>query len=101
MWAAEIWQRTRASPLGTTGKPKPVTNTPSSSSISLMRIALEVSPRITGPLRAILPFPADNAGRTCATTAVQDRFGNTVGNAIETGVPMLFLSSLCAPLSEQ
>jgi DNA-binding beta-propeller fold protein YncE len=37
---------------------------------------------IVGPLRAILPFPSDNAGRTCATTPVQDRFGNTVGNAI-------------------
>ena len=38
---------------------------------------------ITGPLRAILPFPSDNAGRTCSTTSIQDRRGNTIGNAIQ------------------
>ena len=34
--AAETWQRTRACPCGTTGKPNPVTKTPSSSIISLI-----------------------------------------------------------------
>ena len=38
---------------------------------------------ITGPLRAILPFPSDNAGRTCSTIPIQDRRGNTIGNAIQ------------------
>jgi len=38
---------------------------------------------ITGPLRAILPFPSDNAGRTCSTVSIQDRRGNTIGNAIQ------------------
>ena len=38
---------------------------------------------ITGPLRAILPFPADNAGRTCSTIPITDRRGNFVGNAIQ------------------
>ena len=38
---------------------------------------------ISGPLRAVLPFPADNAGLTCATVAVFDRDGNNIGNAVE------------------
>jgi hypothetical protein len=38
---------------------------------------------ITGPLRAVLPFPADNAAFTCATVAVNDRDGNFIGDAIE------------------
>src|SRR5688500_1686361 len=47
-WAAEIWQRTRAVPWGTTGYPKPVTNTPSASRASLIRMAWAVSPTMTG-----------------------------------------------------
>jgi hypothetical protein len=38
---------------------------------------------INGALRAVLPFPADNAGLTCATVAVFDRDGNNIGNAVE------------------
>ena len=38
---------------------------------------------ISGPLRAVLPFPADNAGLTCGTVAVTDRDGTMIGNAIE------------------
>jgi hypothetical protein len=37
---------------------------------------------ITGPLRAVLPFPEDNMGLTCATIPVQDQVGRAVGNAI-------------------
>ena len=38
---------------------------------------------ISGPLRAVLPFPEDNAGFTCAAVAVNDRDGNFIGNAVE------------------
>ncbi len=37
---------------------------------------------VTGPLKAILPFPEDNLGRTCATTPITDRRGNFIGDAI-------------------
>ncbi|HSG09809.1 MAG TPA: hypothetical protein VLA36_15715 [Longimicrobiales bacterium] len=37
---------------------------------------------ITGPLRAVLPFPVDNAGFVCSTVAVQDKRGNFIGNAV-------------------
>jgi DNA-binding beta-propeller fold protein YncE len=38
---------------------------------------------ITGPLRAILPFPEDNAGLSCPTTPVTDQAGNPIGNATQ------------------
>ncbi len=38
---------------------------------------------ITGPLRAILPFPEDNAGKTCAMIPVSDKSGNTIGQALQ------------------
>ncbi|NJD19986.1 MAG: hypothetical protein FIA95_11990 [Gemmatimonadetes bacterium] len=38
---------------------------------------------VTGPLRAVLPFPVDNAGKTCATLPVTDRRGRYIGNAIQ------------------
>jgi predicted RNA-binding protein with TRAM domain len=38
---------------------------------------------INGPLKAILPFPEDNAGRACAATPVQDRNGVTIGEAVQ------------------
>lgn len=38
--------------------------------------------RITGPLRAMLPLPGDNAGLTCGTIPVQDLAGQAIGNAI-------------------
>jgi hypothetical protein len=38
---------------------------------------------ITGPLRAILPFPEDNDGLACATLPVTDQAGNPIGNAIQ------------------
>ncbi len=38
---------------------------------------------ITGPLRAVLPFPGDNAGLTCPTIPVHDRYGNVIGNAVQ------------------
>lgn len=37
---------------------------------------------ITGPLRAVLPFPEDNAGRTCATLNVVNRNGQLIGSAV-------------------
>lgn len=38
---------------------------------------------ITGPLRAVLPFPEDNAGATCATIGVTDQNGTPIGSAIQ------------------
>ncbi|MHB1193359.1 MAG: YncE family protein [Longimicrobiales bacterium] len=38
---------------------------------------------VTGPLRAVLPFPADNTGNTCATMPVTDRAGRLIGDAIQ------------------
>jgi hypothetical protein len=38
---------------------------------------------ITGPLRAVLPFPEDNAGFTCATIPITDKRGAHVGNAVK------------------
>ncbi len=38
---------------------------------------------IVGPLRAALPFPEDNLGRTCSTTPVINRSGQVVGEAID------------------
>lgn len=38
---------------------------------------------VTGPLRAVLPFPADNAGNTCATMPITDRAGRYIGDAIQ------------------
>ena len=37
----------------------------------------------SGPLRAVLPFPGDNAGLTCATRVVLDQFGTNIGSAVE------------------
>ena len=37
----------------------------------------------SGPLRAVLPFPGDNAGLTCATRVVLDQFGTNIGSAME------------------
>ena len=36
-----------------------------------------------GPLRAVLPFPEDNAGFICTTTPVTDQAGNTIGSAVQ------------------
>jgi len=38
---------------------------------------------IAGPLRAVLPFTEDNAGLSCSTVPVADRFGNPIGNAVQ------------------
>jgi len=38
---------------------------------------------VTGPLKAILPFPEDNAGLRCATTPVFDRSGTLIGDAVQ------------------
>ncbi len=38
---------------------------------------------VTGPLRAILPFPEDNTGLTCSTLPVADQAGNLIGNAVQ------------------
>jgi hypothetical protein len=38
---------------------------------------------ITGPLKAILPFPEDNAGRTCSTLPIFDRDGDFLGDAVQ------------------
>lgn len=37
---------------------------------------------VTGPLRAVLPFPEDNAGYTCATVPVSDMRGTPLGEAV-------------------
>jgi hypothetical protein len=37
---------------------------------------------IQGPLKAVLPFPEDNAGLICASIPVTDQVGNPIGNAI-------------------
>ena len=37
----------------------------------------------SGPLRAVLPFPGDNAGLTCATRVVTDQSATPIGSAIE------------------
>ena len=36
-----------------------------------------------GPLQAVLPFPEDNVGLTCALTNVVDNVGATIGQAVE------------------
>lgn len=38
---------------------------------------------VNGPLRAVLPFPEDNAGYTCATIPVTDKRGNLIGEAVQ------------------
>ena len=38
---------------------------------------------VTGPLRAILPFPTDNEGLTCSSIPVTDKVGNLIGNAVQ------------------
>ena len=38
---------------------------------------------VSGPLRAVLPFPEDNAGLTCAAIPVTDQDGAFIGNAIQ------------------
>ena len=37
----------------------------------------------SGPLRAVLPFPEDNANFTCTSSTVTDQAGNTIGSAVE------------------
>jgi hypothetical protein len=37
---------------------------------------------VQGPLRAVLPFPEDNVGLTCATIPVADQAGQTIGRAV-------------------
>jgi hypothetical protein len=37
---------------------------------------------VQGPLKAVLPFPEDNAGLICATIPVTDQVGNTIGRAV-------------------
>ncbi|MBT8395841.1 MAG: hypothetical protein KJN92_02695, partial [Gemmatimonadetes bacterium] len=38
---------------------------------------------ITGPLKAILPFPEDNDGLSCPTVPVTDKVGDPIGNAVQ------------------
>lgn len=38
---------------------------------------------VTGPLRAVLPFPEDNTGLSCPTVPVTDIAGNPIGNAVQ------------------
>jgi hypothetical protein len=37
---------------------------------------------VSGPLRAVLPFPEDNVGRTCQSQTVFNRAGRSIGSAI-------------------
>ncbi len=39
--------------------------------------------RVTGPLRAVLPFQEDNEGLQCGTVGVTDQAGNAIGNAVK------------------
>ncbi len=43
---------------------------------------VHIRDNITGPLRAILPFAADNAAFSCGTIAVTDKRGDVIGNAV-------------------
>ena len=45
------------------------------------RISIKDIP--SGPLRAVLPFPGDNAGLSCFTKVVLDQFGTNIGSAVE------------------
>ena len=38
---------------------------------------------VSGPLRAVLPFPEDNAGLNCPTVPVTDQAGNPIGSAVQ------------------
>jgi DNA-binding beta-propeller fold protein YncE len=38
---------------------------------------------VTGPLRAVLPFPEDNEGLSCPTVPVTGKAGNPIGNAVQ------------------
>ena len=38
---------------------------------------------VQGPLKAVLPFPEDNAGLTCTMVPVTDQVGNTIGQEVE------------------
>ena len=38
---------------------------------------------VTGPLRAVLPFPEDNVGYTCSTIPVQNRSAVPIGEAVQ------------------
>jgi DNA-binding beta-propeller fold protein YncE len=38
---------------------------------------------VTGPLRAVLPFPEENAGYQCSSVAVSDMNGNSIGDAVQ------------------
>jgi hypothetical protein len=44
---------------------------------------LTIRDNITGPLRAVLPFPDDNVGLTCGTIGVTGIAGNSIGNSIQ------------------
>lgn len=50
-------------------------------SIRIGRVAIRDI--ITGPLRAVLPFPEDNAGLTCSTIPVTDKRGSYIGDAVQ------------------
>jgi hypothetical protein len=38
---------------------------------------------VSGPLRAVLPFPSDNAGHRCAGADVKDLTGTSIGQTVE------------------
>jgi hypothetical protein len=44
---------------------------------------LTIRDKITGPLRALLPFPEDNAGLSCGKIGVTGMAGNGIGEAIQ------------------
>ena len=43
---------------------------------------VHIRDNITGPLRAVLPFPGDNSAFSCGTIPVTDKRGNVIGNAV-------------------
>jgi len=45
--------------------------------------SVRIRDRVTGPIRAVLPFPSDNANFNCPTIPVQDRRGVTIGTAVQ------------------
>ena len=63
VWAAEICTRSRACPSGTTGNPKPITKTPSSSRRFYMAIAFAVSWTMIGQIAVGLSRTSKPASR--------------------------------------
>lgn len=56
---------------------------------------LLLSPIPSGLLRAVLAFPGDNVGLTCATKIVLDQFGTNTGSSVKIFAGGNFTASIC------